>query len=166
MAVSELVKEAWQVNDGMNKVLLEHLTPDMLTVQTLDKNWTVAGYLAHMAGSKKWWGTHVNNEEVNRLPNLYSKSGEKFIVEKDLEKIKAVFEQTSKMLLETADRAEHKGALPYASIDLYLIHMMMHDTHHRGQILLALRTAGYEPPDENTFWGGWWPEQTPEVSRF
>jgi uncharacterized damage-inducible protein DinB len=140
-------------------VLLEHLTPEMLTVQTPDKNWTVAGYLAHMAGGKKWWGTHVNKEEVNRLPNLYSESGENFIVEKDLKKIKAVFEETSKVMLETAERAENKGTLPYASIDLYLIHQIMHDAHHRGQILLALRTAGYTPPDEDKFWGGWWPDQ-------
>jgi uncharacterized damage-inducible protein DinB len=160
MAVSQLVQEVWHINDGMNKVLLEHLTPEMLTVQTPDKNWTVAGYLAHIAGSKKWWGTHLNNEEVSRLPNLYSESGEKFIVEKDLEKIKDVFEQTSKMLLETAERATNKGTLPYASIDLYLIHMITHDAHHRGQIFLALRTAGHTLPDEDTFWGDWWPEQT------
>jgi uncharacterized damage-inducible protein DinB len=159
MPVSEVVKEAWQVNDEINKVLLEHLTLEMLTVQTADKNWSVAGYLAHIAGSKKWWGTHVNKDEVDSLPDLFEKTGENYVVEKNLGKIKAVFEQTSKMLLETAERADNKGTLPYASIDLYLIHMMIHDAHHRGQILLALRSAGHAPPDEDTFWGGWWPDQ-------
>lgn len=161
MSVSPLVKDAWRVNDGMNEVLLAHLTPEMLALPTPDKNWTVAGYLAHMAGSKKGWGTHLDGEEkerVVRLPDLYAKAGDTFIVEKDIEKIRAVFEKTSATLLETAERAETKGALPYASLDLYLLHMIVHDAHHRGQILLTLRTAGYAPPDEDTFWGGWWPE--------
>ncbi len=160
MVVSQLVKEAWQVNDGMNKVLLEHLTPDMLKVQTPDKNWTVAGYLAHMAGTMKWWGSHVNKEEMESLPNLFQKTGEKYIAETDIEKIKAVFEQTSKTILESAEHAPNKGTLPYASLDLYLIHQIVHDAHHRGQILLALRTAGHALPDEDEFWGGWWPDQT------
>jgi uncharacterized damage-inducible protein DinB len=160
MEISELVKEAWHINDGMNNVLLKHLTPEMLTVQTPDKKWSVAGYLAHLTGSKKWWGTHVNKQEVDKLPDLFVKTGENYVVEKDLGKIKEVFEQTSKMLLETAERAENKGTLPYASIDLYLIHMITHDAHHRGQILLVLRSAGHAVPDEDEFWGGWWPEQT------
>ncbi len=160
MAVSQLVKEAWQINDEMNKVLLEHLTPEMLTIQTPDKTWSVAGYLAHLAGSKKWWGTHVNKQEVDKLPDLFEKTGENYVAEKDSGRIKEVFEQTSKMLLETAERTDTKGTLPYASIDLYLIHIIVHDAHHRGQILLALRSAGYTPPDEDTFWGGWWPDQT------
>lgn len=159
MNISPLVKEAWHINDGMNQVLLEHLTPDMLAVQTPDKNWTVAGYLAHMAGSKKWWGTHINKEEVDSLPDLYQEAEGKFIVEKSIQKIKAVFDQTSQTLLETAEHANDKGTLPYASIELYLTHMIIHDAHHRGQILLALRTAGHAPPDEDDFWGGWWPGQ-------
>ena len=160
MSVSQLVKATWHINDAMNKTLLEHLTPDMLTVQTPDENWSVAGYLAHLAGSKKWWASHLNKEDVASLPDLYQETEGTFVVEKDIEKIEAVFAETSRTLLETAERADNKGALPYASIDLYLIHMMIHDAHHRGQILLALRTAGHAPPDEDIFWGGWWPEQS------
>jgi uncharacterized damage-inducible protein DinB len=159
MSISQLVKDTWQINDAMNAVLLEQLTPDMLSLQTPDKNWSVAGYLAHLAGSKKWWASHINKEDVASLPDLYQEIEGSFVVEKDIEKIKAVFAKTSKTFLEAAERATNKGALPYASIDHYLIHMTIHDAHHRGQIFLLLRTAGYAPPDEDTFWGGWWPEQ-------
>lgn len=160
MNVSPLVKEIWQINDDMNRVLLEHLTADMLGVQTPAKNWSVAGYLAHMAGSKKWWASHISKEDIASLPDLYQETEGSFIAEKNLENIKAVFDETSQTLLESAERAATKGALPYASIDHYLIHMTVHDAHHRGQILLLLRTAGHAAPDEDTFWGGWWPEQS------
>ena len=160
MSVSQLVKETWLINDGMNEVLLEHLTPDMLSVQTPDRSWSVASYLAHLAGSKKWWALHLSKEDAAGLPDLYQEIEGTFIVEKDIEKIKAVFAETSRTLLETAERADNKGTLPYASIDLYLVHMITHDAHHRGQILLALRAAGHALPDEDIFWGGWWPEQS------
>lgn len=159
MAVSEAVKEAWHINEGMNKILLEYLTPEMLEVQTPSKDWSVAGYLAHLAASKKWWGTHLDEERVSHLPSLFSKIDEKFIASTDLPHIKGVFEQTSKMILEIAENAKDKGKLPYPSIDIYLIQQMIHDGHHRGQILLALRSAGYTPLNDDDFWGGWWPDQ-------
>jgi uncharacterized damage-inducible protein DinB len=160
MVINESVKEAWHINEGMNKILLEYLTPEMLVVQTPSKDWSVAGYLAHLAGSKKWWGTHLDEEQVNSLPDLYDETTGKIIVEKNLARIKDVFEQTSKTILEVADNAKDKGKLPYPSIDVYLIQQMIHDGHHRGQILLALRSAGYTPPNDDDFWGGWWPDQT------
>jgi uncharacterized damage-inducible protein DinB len=159
MVISEGVKEAWQINEGMNKVLLEYLTPDMLTVQTPDKSRTVARYLAHIAATKKWWGTQLNEEQVDSLPNLYDETTGKVTFETNLARIKDVFEQTNKTILETAERADTKGKLPYPSIDVYLIHQMVHDAHHRGQILLALRTAGHTPPSDDDFWGGWWTDQ-------
>jgi uncharacterized damage-inducible protein DinB len=115
MVISEAVKEAWHINEGMNKILLEYLTPEMLAVQTPSKDWTVAGYLAHLAASKKWWGNHLTEEQVGSLPNLYEETTGKIIAEKNLARIKDVFEQTSKTILETAENATHKGKLPYPS---------------------------------------------------
>ena len=33
MVISEAVKEAWQINTGMNKILLEYLTAEMLALR-------------------------------------------------------------------------------------------------------------------------------------
>ena len=118
----------------------------MLTAQTPNNEWSVAGYLAHLAVSKKWWGKHINEEQVSHIPSLFSKTEEGLIASKDLAQIKDVFEQTSKVILETVANATDKGKLPYPSIDVYLIQQMIHDGHHRGQILLTLRNAGYTPP--------------------
>jgi uncharacterized damage-inducible protein DinB len=159
MSVSESVIEAWHVNEGMNKILLEYLTPEMLAVQTPSEGWTVAGYLAHLAASKKWWGSHLSEAQVTSLPNLYEETTGKIVAERNLARIKDVFEQTSKTILEIAENATDKGKLPYPSIDVYLIQQMIHDGHHRGQILLALRSAGFTLPNDDDFWGGWWTDQ-------
>jgi uncharacterized damage-inducible protein DinB len=159
MRISEAVIEAWQINEGMNKILLEYLTPEMLEVQTPSEDWTVAGYLVHLAASKKWWASHLSQKKADSLPNLYQKTADKTVAEKNLARIKDVFEQTSNTILEIAQNASDKGKLPYPSIDVYLIQQMIHDGHHRGQMLLALRIAGFTPPDDDAFWGGWWTDQ-------
>jgi uncharacterized damage-inducible protein DinB len=159
MVISESVKEAWQINEGMNKILLEYLTPEMLTVRTPNEDWSIAGYLAHLVAGKKWWLTHLNEQAAGILPDLYEETAGKMVVEKDLTSIKAVFKQTSNVILESAETSTDKGKLPYPSIDVYLIQDMIHDGHHRGQIFLLLRSAGYTPPTDDDFWGGWWTDQ-------
>lgn len=59
--------------------------------------------------------------------------------------------------LAVPDSAPSKNAEepPHASADAYLMHMMLHDAHHRGQILLALKSAGHPLPDEDAMWGPW-----------
>ena len=159
MSISKSVTEAWQINEGMNKILIEYLTPEMLTAKTPNKDWSIAGYLAHLAVSKKWWGKHINEEQASLLPSLFSKTQDGFIASTDLAQIKNVFEQTRKTLLEIAENVTDKGKLPYPSLEVFLIQQMIHDGHHRGQILLTLRNAGYTPPNDDDFWGGWWPDQ-------
>lgn len=150
MSVSQTVKEAWQANEQVNKVLLEHLTPEMLKAQTPGGGYTVARHIAHMTKTKVYFGSKLN-DTLQQLPSLFVNEKEP-TPETNLAQIKDVMRQTSQRILEVADNAQDKGELPQVSIEAYLIHMMIHDGHHRGQILLALKTAGHPLPDEDLFW--------------
>jgi uncharacterized damage-inducible protein DinB len=149
MPINETVREAWEANDKVNKVLLEHLTLDMLNAQTPGGGFTIAQHLAHMTRTKKYFGMKLS-EALRTLPDLHDKATDK--VETNLAQIKDVMRQTSKGILETSENAKDKGNLPQTSTEAYLIHMMIHDGHHRGQILLALKTVGHPLPNEDLFW--------------
>jgi uncharacterized damage-inducible protein DinB len=155
MAVSQSTKESWKINEQMNKVLLDHLTSEMLLAQTPGGGYSVAQHLAHMAEAKKFWSSMVNEVEVSKIPNLVEEQNGKMIAETNLAQIKDVFRQTHKVILQTAESAKDKGKLPYPSLDVFLTHLMVHDAHHRGQIMLALKTADYPLPIDGTFWGLW-----------
>jgi uncharacterized damage-inducible protein DinB len=149
MAVSGTIKEAWEANDKVNKILLEHLTPDMLDAQTPGGGYTVARHLAHMTRTKKYFGMKLS-EPLTALPDLHDRATDK--VETNLAHIKDVMRLTSQRILETSESTNGKGDLPQTSTEGFLIHMMIHDGHHRGQILLALKTAGHSLPNEDLFW--------------
>lgn len=153
--LSNSVKEAWRANGRVNGVLLEHLTPGMLGAQTPGGGYTVAQHLAHITWVVKDWGCQLDEARLERLPDLYDKNAATFIAETDLTRIREVMTQTQETALEAAGAADTMADLPHPSLEAYLVHMMVHDAHHRGQILLALKTAGHLLPDEDALWGPW-----------
>ena len=155
MSLSPSVKEAWQANTRVNRTLLEHLTPDMVAAQTPGGGWTVAQHIAEIVATPKHWGTKFAKAKLEPLPNLYEDDDEASIAETDLTHIREVARQTADAVLEAAETAEGKGDLPHTSLDAYLIHMMVHDAHHRGQVLLALKTSGFPLPGDDVMWGPW-----------
>ncbi len=149
------IEFAWNTNNTVNAVLLEHLTPAMLEAGTPEGGYTVAQHLAHMVECTKSWGMQLEESELKKLPDLYSNYDEdtgNFDAEMSLERIKSVMIQTRDLVLKTAQKAVGKGKLPHSSPAQFLMHMAMHDAHHRGQILLALKAKGFALPVENSLW--------------
>jgi uncharacterized damage-inducible protein DinB len=146
---------AWQTNHMVNQILLKHLTPEMLRVATPGGGYSVAQHLAHMVECSKSWGCELEPTELAQLPDLYSNFDPEtgnFDAELNLDRIKLIFEQTRAALFKTAKTASGNGNLPHASPAQLLFHMAIHDAHHRGQILLALKAGGYPLPDDAALW--------------
>ncbi|MCA9838495.1 MAG: hypothetical protein KC422_16375 [Trueperaceae bacterium] len=153
--VSDSVKEAWQDNTKINKVILDHLTPEMVHARTPGEGFTVAEHLLEILHTPKYFGLKFNEEKLGAIPNLYEVKDNEYIAETDLGRIREVAQQTAVDVLEAAEAADSKGELPHTNLDMYLIHMMVHDAHHRGQLLLALKTNGFPLPSEDLVWGPW-----------
>ena len=158
------VQTAWQTNLQVNLVLVDHLTPEMLQVHTPGGGYTVAQHLAHIVGSVKHWGTKLDNERLGGLPDLFTvceylteDDPDALVPETDLERVRAVLLETAEAARDAAEGAPEgfTGELPHVSTDAFLIHMLVHDAHHRGQLLLALKTSGYALPDEDLMWVPW-----------
>jgi uncharacterized damage-inducible protein DinB len=157
MAAGETLKRAWQANREVNLVLIEHLGPAMLKSITPGGGMSVAEHLAHICGTVKHWGMRLDEEKLERLPDLAEKIEEAWVCETDLTRIAEVSSQTLETAWLAASEASpgERGQLPHASAEMYLVHMMVHDAHHRGQILLALKTAGHPLPSEEAMWQPW-----------
>jgi uncharacterized damage-inducible protein DinB len=157
--LSAEVLHAWQTNTRVNRLLLAHLTPAMLAAQTPGGGFSVAQHLAHMVGVQKDWCEKLNASAVAALPDLYASGTDDYNtemqVEFDLVRISAVWAETEATVLASAISSDTKGNLPHVSVGSFLLHMVIHDTHHRGQVLLALKQAGFALPDEDQMWRPW-----------
>jgi uncharacterized damage-inducible protein DinB len=160
---TDSVQDAWNANLEVNLVLLEHLTPEMLEARTPGGGFSVAQHLAHLVGTTKYWGSRFD-VRLKALPRLFTVREElpeddleAFVPETDLTRIREVLTVTARAAQGASREAPtgDAGEPPHASADAFLLHMMVHDAHHRGQILLALKTAGYTLPDEDALWGPW-----------
>ena len=149
-----MVREAWLANNKVNTVILEHLTPEMLSIQTPAGGYTIAQHLADMANAPKYWTSKLESADINALGNLFDESAEEFIPEMDLERIRQVFQDTTEVILKELEN-DDGSRLVHKSIESYMIHMLVHDAHHRGQILITLKIAGHSIPDEDAVWMPW-----------
>lgn len=159
--VSDSIVKAWEANGRVNRVLLEHLEPRMLAARSPGGGFSVAQHLAHLAASLKFWTMGLEPETAAALPDLFPAGTDPesldFEAETDLERIREVMARTEEAALAAVVGRPpgEVGELPHASTEVFLVHMMVHDAHHRGQILLALKTAGHPLPDEGRMWGPW-----------
>ncbi len=135
----------------------------MLDACTPGGGYTAAQHLSHLVGSVKYWGSKLDDAHLGGLPDLTvhknpsENDPDAFVPETDLKRIRAVFVETAEAARDAVKNAPEgfTGELPHASTDAFLIHMMVHDAHHRGQLLLALKTSGYALPDEDSRWTPW-----------
>jgi uncharacterized damage-inducible protein DinB len=151
----ETMRLAWASNRRINDALLHHLTPEMLHVQTPGGGYTVAQHLAHMVGTLKYWTSNLDQNAVKPIEDLFDPNTEAFIPETDLARIRRIWHETLSVALEVATHATTTGDLPHATTAQFLTHMLVHDAHHRGQILLAFKTNGFALPNEDAIWGPW-----------
>ena len=154
MPINSEVQNAWLANNKVNHVFLQHLTPEMLSAQTPAGGYTIAQHLADMANASKYWASHSKNEAIKAIGNLYGENAEEFIAEMDLERIRSVFQETTDVILNELKDADATN-LVHKSIESYMIHMLVHDAHHRGQILVTLKAVGYSIPEEDAVWMPW-----------
>jgi uncharacterized damage-inducible protein DinB len=152
------ISKAWAANNAVNNELLASLSTAMLEAVTPGGGYSVAQHLAHMTECIKSWGMELEASRLKDLPDLYSNyepSTGMFDAETNLDLIKSVMLQTRDATLQTAELVTSTGNLPHESAGAFLIHMLVHEAHHRGQILIALKTAGHKLPDEEGMWLPW-----------
>jgi uncharacterized damage-inducible protein DinB len=139
---------AWNANTAINAVLLEHLTPAMLNAATPAGGQTVAQHLTHMVECLKYWAGELEGGAINDLPDALEAGT-------DLERIQSAMKKTYDAVLNTALNAKDTGNLPHATVGKFLMYTVAHDSHHRGQILLALKSNGHPLPSEAAMWHPW-----------
>ncbi len=141
--------EAWQIHNRINLYLLNAIKQEHLTDMPASKGRNVGEQFAHIHNVRLMWLKAAAPELLEGLTKI-----EKGTITKQLltdELIKSA-EAIGKLLETGLATGKIKGFKPSAAA--FLGYFISHESHHRGQVMLALKQSGH-PVDQKTQYGLW-----------
>ena len=144
--------ETWEIHNRINLYLVDAIDKSSLTDAPTDsKGRTVGEQLAHLHNVRLMWLKASAPVLLDGLEKIEKKAAaDKILLKQSLERsAKAI----SKLLVNsTADGGKVKGFKPH--VGAFLGYMISHESHHRGQIMLALKQSGHSV-DKKIQYGMW-----------
>ena len=140
--------ETWQIHNRINLYLLEAISETSLQDVLSSKGRNVGEQFAHINNVRLMWLKVANIALLEGSVKVekadISKESLKVALTKSAAAIEALFDQ--------AIDNKIKGFKPHATA--FLGYLISHESHHRGQIMLALKQSGH-PVDQKTQYGIW-----------
>jgi uncharacterized damage-inducible protein DinB len=141
--------ETWQIHNRINLYLLENIDEAGLQDISASKGRNVGEQFAHIHNVRLMWLKVAAPELLEGLTKIETGTITKGLLSTELENssraIVSLFEKSG-------PESKIKGFKPHATA--FLGYLVSHESHHRGQIMLALKQSGHMV-DQKTQYGIW-----------
>jgi uncharacterized damage-inducible protein DinB len=143
--------ETWDIHNRINLYLLDALAPAALSGLSASKGRTVGEQFAHVHNVRLMWLKAAAPEFLKGLAKVEKENAlDKKLLRKSLSDSSAAIRSLLELSLGQGGKV--KGFKPHVAA--FLGYLISHESHHRGQIALALKQAG-SPLDKKTQYGIW-----------
>jgi uncharacterized damage-inducible protein DinB len=142
--------ETWRIHDRINRYLLDAIQPEALSAIGLTRGRSVAETFAHIHNVRLMWIKEGAPDLLDGLQKIEKGApADHASLRAALESSAAAIET---MLARALEAGKLRGFKPHPVA--FLGYLVSHESHHRGQIAVALKGAGH-PLDKKTAFGLW-----------
>ena len=143
IAVTDPLVETWEIHDRINLYLLRALKPTHLELAPPTRGRTVGETFAHLHNVRLMWLKAASPARLKSLEKL-EKDGaaDRARIETSLRESGAAIAALVGESLEAGGKL--KGFKPH--VHAFVGYLVSHESHHRGQIMLALKHGGAAVP--------------------
>lgn len=143
--------ETWEIHDRIHRYLLDAIPPEALGARSGSRGRTVGEQLAHLHAARLMWLKEAAPDRMEGLAKIEKEyAADAAHLASSLESSGKAIRGLLHDVLEGNGKV--RGFKPHASA--FLGYLIAHESHHRGQITLTLRQAGF-PLDRKVAFGLW-----------
>lgn len=159
MTLAEQLVDTWRISAEINLYLLSAIPDEGLAASSATGGRTVAEVFAHLHNVRLMWIKVADPGLAATLVKIErDRASDRPLLVSSLEASSAGI---AALLRTGADSGTIKGFKPHASA--FLGYIISHESHHRGQVLVALKGAGFGVP-KTVAYGLWeWGSRAKEL---
>jgi uncharacterized damage-inducible protein DinB len=147
--MEEQLIDTWNIHNRINLYLLEALPAEVLGQKAPTKGRTPFMLFAHVHNVRLMWLKAAAPELLEGVEKLEGTDGTPAQIRAALE---ASGKAVEALLRASLPSGRVKGFKPHAIA--FLVYLISHESHHRGQLTITLRQLGH-PLDDKTDYGMW-----------
>ena len=149
--LAEQLLDTWRIHDRINRYLLAAVPAEAMSAVSASRGRTVGEQFAHVHNVRLMWLAQAAPELLAGLEKIEKERAG------DADGLRAALEGSARAVEELLRRGTEpggrvKGFKPHAVA--FLGYLVSHESHHRGQIALTLKQAGY-PLERRIAYGMW-----------
>ena len=156
-----LVFEAFERNARVNRAVLATLDMPMLDHDDGMGGFSIGQHFADMVSFRREWLRAVAPEEAERVPDAIDMNASTWLAATSIADLQASFDAGDAAVREGVLRAVAEGRRFVGAYESHpaqiMVHCVVHDAHHRGQVMALLRQSGRSTEERERLEEATWP---------